>query len=250
MAERMRLDKLLAFWGLGTRSAVRELIRAGRAQVDEAVVRDPAHVLNPALQTVRVDGIPYAYSRHRHGMLHKPSGLVTAARDAALPTVMSLLPQPLRACGCMPVGRLDRDTEGLLLFTSDGGLAHRLLSPRCAIDKVYLAQVDGPLGAQDAQAFADGLTLSDFTAQPASLAILESGTDAARALCTVREGKYHQVKRMFAARGRTVTYLKRLSLGPVQLDEALPAGAFRELTDAEVAALYAAVRLTPPDARE
>jgi len=244
----MRLDKLLCYVGAAdSRSAAREAVRAGRARVDGAVEGDPGRTLDPALARVALDGALLTYRRWRHVMLHKPAGVITAARDARAATVMDLLPPLYAACGCMPAGRLDKDAEGLLLLTNHGVLAHRVLSPRSGIPKRYLAEVDGPLDARDADAFALGLPLADFTALPAALTVLESRPDGARALCEVREGKYHQVKRMFAARGRAVTYLKRLSVGPLELDGALEAGAYRELTAGETDALYAAAGLPQPD---
>ncbi len=252
MAERMRLDKLLCYMGAAdARATARELVRAGRARVEGAVERDPGRVLDPGRSLVELDGKPLAYRRWRHVMLHKPAGVITAAEDARTATVMDLLPPLYAGCGCMPVGRLDKDTEGLLLLTNDGNLAHRVLAPRSGVVKRYLATVDGPLDSADVQAFAQGLTLSDFTALPAVLTLLSdwpgSGPDAACALCDVQEGKFHQVKRMFAARGRTVTALKRLSIGPLALDDALAPGEYRELTREELAALYAAAGLLQPE---
>ena len=247
MPERMRLDKLLCYMGAAeSRAAAREAVRAGRARVGGAAECDPGRVLDPAKMRVELDGRLLPYRRWRHVMLHKPAGVITAARDAHAPTVMGLLPPLYAACGCMPAGRLDKDTEGLLLLTNDGSLAHRILSPRAGIAKRYLAEVGGPLGAEDAHAFAQGLSLADFTALPALLTVLESRPDGARALCEVREGKYHQVKRMFAARGRAVTYLKRLAIGPLELDDALQPGAYRELASHEIEALYAAANLPQP----
>lgn len=247
MAERMRLDKLLAFLGVGTRSTVRDIVRAGRVSVDGRTARDPGQILDPSRTLVTLDGVPMGYRRHRHVMLHKPAGVLTAARDARAQTVMDLLPALYHGGGCMPVGRLDKDTEGLLLLTNDGELAHRILSPRSGVDKRYLAEVDGSLIAADVEAFAAGLSLSDFVALPAALTILQSTSSLTRALCSVQEGKFHQVKRMFAARGVNVTYLKRLSIGPLALDELLPPGGFRELTPGEEAALYAAIHLDQPE---
>jgi len=244
----MRLDKLLCYLGAAdTRSAAREAVRSGRVLANGVAERDPGRTLDPTQVQVTLDGKPLAYRRWRHVMLHKPAGVITAARDPRAATVMDLLPALYAACGCMPVGRLDKDTEGLLLLTNDGALAHRVLSPRGDIPKRYLAEVDGPLDATDVLAFAQGITLSDFIALPAVLTVLESGPQAARAICEVREGKYHQVKRMFGARGRTVTYLKRLSIGPLALDAALEPGAYRELTPEERTALYAAAALPIPE---
>jgi len=244
----MRLDKLLCYLGaMQSRGAAREAVRAGRVSVNGAAERDPGRVLDPGQTEAALDGRPLLYRRWRHVMLHKPAGVITAATDPRAATVMDLLPPLYAACGCMPAGRLDKDTEGLLLLTNDGALAHRVLSPKAGITKRYLAEVDGPLDAVDTLAFAQGLPLADFTALPATLTVLESRPDGAQALCEVREGKYHQVKRMFAARGRTVTYLKRLSIGPLALDGALAPGAYRELTSEEAGALYAAAGLPTPE---
>ena len=172
-------------------------------------------------------------------MLNKPRGLLTARRDARCETVMRCFPEALQQT-LHPVGRLDKDTEGLLLLTDDGELAHRLLSPKHHVDKRYYARVDGALGPEDVAAFASGMTLGDgLECLPAGLEPLEPGA----CIVTLREGKFHQVKRMLAARGAPVLYLKRLSMGPLVLDEALPVGAFRELTAAETATLRAAAGL-------
>ena len=173
----------------------------------------------------------------RHVMLYKPAGLLTAARDRKQPTVMDLLPPAYGAIGCMPVGRLDKDTTGLLLLTTDGEMNHRLLAPGRHVDKVYRATVDGLLTARDAEAFAAGLHLSDFDALPARLEILSSSQESSEALVTVREGKFHQVKRMFQAVGREVTRLHRERFGPLVLDGTLAPGEWRELTEEELRSL-------------
>ena len=242
MSELMRLDRYLGHLGVGTRSELKALLRAGRVSVEGVPERDGARRIDAETARVAFDGRPLCYKRHRHVMMNKPAGVITAAEDPRARTVLDLLPGLYRACGCMPVGRLDKDTEGLLLLTSDGTLAHRIISPGRHVDKVYLARVDGPLGEADVQAFAQGLALSDFRAMPAQLEILRSAPDASEARCTVQEGKFHQVKRMFAARGVHVVFLKRLSIGPVALDPELAPGAFRELTDDELAALQACTR--------
>ncbi|MDR3050511.1 MAG: rRNA pseudouridine synthase [Oscillospiraceae bacterium] len=239
----MRLDKLLAMAGLGARSSVRALVRGGRVTVNGGTARDPALAIDPQTAAVAVDGVPLRWRAHRHIMLHKPAGVITAAQDTRLPTVMGLLPPTLRGRGLAPVGRLDRDVTGLLLLTDDGALAHRLISPRRGIEKLYLATVDGPLDAEDISAFAQGLALRDGPALPATLTVLRSAPQEAQALCAVREGRFHQVKRMFAARGRAVTCLQRLAIGPLRLDETLAPGAWRELNAAEARALYAAAGL-------
>ena len=231
----MRLDKLLGALGLCTRSESRELLRRGRVTVNGETVRDGAkNVAEDA--AVCLDGKPLDTRLTRHVMLCKPSGVLTAAEDPRQKTVMDLLPPVYRALGCMPVGRLDKDTTGLLLLTTDGELAHRLISPARHVDKVYRARVDGVLTQEDAAAFAAGISLKDFTALPARLEILSPDCG----LVTVQEGKYHQVKRMFGARGKTVVQVHRVSFGPLALDEDLQPGQYRELTEEEAAALQKA----------
>lgn len=235
----MRLDKLLALLGEGTRAQVRDVIRAGRVTVDGAVVRDAGAQVDAGRSGVCVDGHALSYKAVRHVMMNKPQGVLTAARDPRQRTVMDLLPPMYAAMGCMPAGRLDKDTEGLLVITSDGQLAHRIISPRHDVGKVYFARVDGPLTEADAEAFAAGLHISDgdgeFDARPAVLWL--NSDDGSEASVLVREGKYHQVKRMFAARGRRVLYLKREAIGALALDESLAPGQWREMTDGEVALL-------------
>ena len=241
MKDRMRLDKLLASLGEGTRAGVRDMIRAGRVTVDGQAQTDPSRQIDASAQRVCVDGRALAYKSVRHVMLHKPAGVLTAARDPKQQTVMDLLPPLYAAMGCMPAGRLDKDTEGLLVLTSDGQLAHRLISPKHDVSKVYFARVDGPLGEDDVRAFAKGLHIEDadgaFDARPATLEVLSCAANESETRVRVTEGKYHQVKRMFAARGTQVTYLKRLAIGALSLDESLAPGQWRELTDEEVALL-------------
>lgn len=237
-----RLDRVLVQLGLGSRKEVRALVRQRRVTVDGAPATDPAQPVDPARQSVAVDGEALAYHRHLHLMLHKPAGVVTAARDARHGTVLDLVPPAYRRRDLQPVGRLDRDTGGLLILTTDGELNHRLTSPRRHVDKLYRAHLDAPVDAGDVAAFAAGLILADGTAcLPARLEPLP-GTAA---LVTVVEGRYHQVKRMFAARDRRVVALARLQVGPLALDPNLAPGAVRPLTAAEVTALYAAVALNP-----
>ena len=229
----LRLDRMLVTLGKGSRSEMQKAIRGGRVRVNGDVQRDPsAQVAEDA--EILLNGEKLDTRLTRHVMLHKPAGLLTAARDKKQPTVMDLLPPEYAAIGCMPVGRLDKDTEGLLLLTDDGELAHRLLSPRHHVDKVYLAEIDGQVNHADTAAFEAGLTLGDGTqCMPAGLEDLGPG------LCrvTLREGKFHQVKRMLAQRGKPVTGLKRLSMGPLELDQALQPGEFRPLTTEELAQL-------------
>lgn len=230
----LRLDRWLVTLGVGSRSEVQKLVKKGGVQVNHTPVRDPGQQVDETAAVLTVSGQPLDGRLTRHVMLHKPAGLLTAARDRKQPTVMDLLPEVYSAIGCMPVGRLDKDTTGLLLLTTDGELNHRLLSPGRHVDKTYLAQVDGPLDESHVAAFAAGLHLSDFDAQPALLEIV--GPQTGRV--TVHEGKFHQIKRMFSAVGREVTQLHRETFGSLRLDPALPEGEWRELTNAELAALY------------
>ncbi len=229
----MRLDKYLAEMGAGTRKEVRKMIRDGRVSINGQKENDPGRKVMEG-EEVRADGAPVVYEKYVYYMLHKPAGVISATEDAREQTVLDLIDEKKRK-GLFPVGRLDRDTEGLLLITNDGELAHRLLSPKRHVDKVYFARLDGPVGEEEKKLFAQGLKVDDtLTALPAELEILD-GKNEVRV--TVREGKYHQVKRMFQAVGREVLYLKRLSMGPLVLDEQLPAGAYRRLTGEEESAI-------------
>lgn len=235
---RMRLDKFLSAQGLSRKQA-RAAIASGQVSVNGEVQGDPGFILDPISAQVLFQGRALGYRRHMHLMLHKPAGLLTATTDARQKTVMDLLPEELKRRALGPVGRLDKDVTGLLLLTDDGQLAHRLISPKWTVEKVYLARVEGALDASDIQAFQAGIALSDFTARPARLEILEP--DLGR--LTITEGKFHQVKRMFAARGKPVLRLHRESVGGVSLDPALECGKFRPLTAEEEIALYALVRM-------
>ena len=241
----MRLDRWLVTLGVGSRSQVQKLVRSGAVTVDGVIVKDPSQSCDEHGQ-LTLHGQALDGRLMRHVMLYKPAGLLTAARDKKQPTVMDLLPEAYASIGCMPVGRLDKDTTGLLFLTCDGELNHRLLAPARHVDKVYRATVDGPLSDKDVAAFAAGLHLGDFDAQPADLVIEQAGESESVGLVTIHEGKFHQVKRMFEAVGRTVTALHRLTFGPLDLDTALEPGQWRELTEDEVRALYAAAQMEEP----
>ena len=230
-----RLDKLLAGTGKWSRREVKALVRQGLVRVDGRLAASAEDKLDPAAAIITVAGETVALHRFTYVLLHKPAGVLTATEDRKQPTVLDLLPPELRRIGLAPVGRLDKDTEGLLLLTNDGELAHRLLSPRYHVDKRYLARVDGELSAADTEAFARGMTLGDgLECLPAGLEVLPDRV----CIVTLREGKFHQVKRMLAARGAPVLYLKRLSMGPLTLDDSLAAGAYRLLRAEEISALY------------
>lgn len=229
----MRLDKLLSNLGLCSRSESREWLKKGRIAVNGSICKDGAfHV--PEGAQVTLDGKPVDTRTQRHLMLYKPAGYLTAAEDRNQKTVMELLPKTYVSLGCMPVGRLDKDTTGILLFTTDGDLAHRLITPKYHVDKVYLATVDEDLTQEDEEAFEKGIELKDFTALPAKLERLEERLGQV----TVQEGKYHQVKRMFGARGKKVLQLHRKSFGTLELDDSMQPGDFRELNEKETAFLY------------
>ena len=232
----MRLDKAVALTGL-TRSEARRAIAAGRVQVDGQVARDAGMPVDPA--RVRLDGAEPVPAGEAYIMVHKPAGVLTATEDRRLPTVVDLLPEPLRRRGLGPVGRLDRDVTGLVLLTTDGQLAHRLISPRRKAEKQYRAVCEGRLSGTDVAAFADGLALSDFTAKPAQLVILQAGEERSVADVILTEGKFHQVKRMFAAVGHPLVSLSRLRIGTLALDPELAPGEWRELRGEEIEALKA-----------
>ena len=235
-----RLDKLLAGTGKWSRWEVKALVRQGLVRVDGRLAASAEDKLDPAAAIITVAGETISLCRFTYVMLHKPAGVLTATEDRKQPTVLDLLPPELRRIGLAPVGRLDKDTEGLLLLTNDGELAHRLLSPKYHVDKRYFARVDGELSAADAEAFARGMTLGDgLECLPAGLEVLPDRV----CIVTLREGKFHQVKRMLAARGAPVVYLKRLSMGPLTLDDSLAAGAYRLLRAEEILALYRACGL-------
>lgn len=227
-----RLDKLLSSTGRWSRREVRQLIKEGRVLVDGAPAAAAEQKLDPALSPVLVDGEALTIRKHTYIMLHKPAGVLSATGDPRQETVLDLLPPELRRRGLFPVGRLDKDSEGLLLLTNDGPLAHRLLSPKRHVDKIYHIRTDRPLTPADAAAFAAGVVLGDGTAcLPAKLELLGDGSEA---LVTLHEGKFHQIKRMIACRGATVCRLKRLAMGTLVLDDRLAAGEFRPLTGEEV----------------
>lgn len=234
----LRLDKFLCDSALGSRSQVKMILKAGRVTVDGAVVRDGSVKVDPATQQICCDGTAMGGMQFAVVMLNKPAGFVTATSDDCQKTVMELLPKAFLDLDVKPVGRLDKETEGLLLFTNDGDLAHRLISPRYRVPKLYYARHEGQATAEDVQAFAEGLTLRDGTVcLPAKLQPLGPG----ESLVTVHEGKYHQVRRMLASRGMPVDYLERRQEGALSLGD-LSRGQARLLTQEEVAILTKEIR--------
>jgi len=236
MGKLIRLDKFLVEMNKGSRSQIKEAAKKGRIQVNGQVEKKTERKIDPAAERVLFDGLPVMYQEFEYYMLNKPQGVVSATQDNLHRTVIDLLPAEKRG-DLFPVGRLDIDTEGLLLITNDGDLAHRLLAPKKHVDKQYYARVDGMLPADSIARMAEGLVLTDAEGtkvKPAKLEILKKETDNNEILLTIQEGKFHQVKRMFEALGCHVTYLKRLSMGALQLDQALAVGEFRRLTEEEV----------------
>ena len=233
----MRLDKLLANMGFGSRKEVKALLKQKAVTVDGVVVKDSAMHVDPVKQNVSVFGDRVEYVEFIYLMMNKPPGVISATEDRHDETVIDLLEAEDRLFEPFPVGRLDKDTEGLLLITNDGQLAHNLLSPKKHVPKVYYAQIDGVVTEEDIEAFKAGVTLDDgYVTKPGELVILKSGEQSEIELM-IQEGKFHQVKRMFEAVGKKVTYLKRLSMGSLKLDETLELGEYRELTEEELEAL-------------
>ncbi|RSK25330.1 pseudouridine synthase [Bhargavaea beijingensis] len=230
----MRLDKMLANSGYGSRKDVKALLKQGAVSVDGVPVKDPSLHVDPESGSVTVLGETVDYKEFIYVMMNKPPGVISATEDTRDRTVVDLLPFELRRFKPFPVGRLDKDTEGLLLLTNDGKLSHELLSPKKHVGKTYYAVIEGEVTEEDGEAFRQGVTLDDgYVTKPAELRILHSALESEIEL-TITEGKFHQVKRMFEARGKRVTYLKRLTMGPLQLDPELGAGVWRELTEEEL----------------
>ncbi|MFE7063995.1 pseudouridine synthase [Sutcliffiella sp. NPDC057660] len=230
----MRLDKLLANSGYGTRKEVKKLLKTGVVKVDGKVVKDAKVHVEPEEQEVTVLDDVVEYREFIYLMMHKPPGFLSATEDHRQETVVDILQEEDKIFEPFPVGRLDKDTEGFLLLTNDGQLAHQLLSPKKHVPKTYYAKIDGEVTEEDIAAFREGVTLDDgYETLPAELKILSAGPQSEIEV-TIVEGKFHQVKRMFQAVGKTVTYLKRLSMGPLELDPDLELGEYRELTDEEL----------------
>ena len=232
----IRLDKYLADMGIGTRQEVKKYIRQGKVKVEEEVIKAPEYKVDEKACSVWYEGVPVRYDSYEYYMLHKPAGVVSATEDARDKTVVELIRDKKRK-DLFPVGRLDKDTEGLLLITNDGELAHRLLSPKMHVDKTYYAVVEGEVTEEDVCAFREGVDIGTGTTQewtkPARLEIISSGQRSEIRL-TIQEGKFHQVKRMFLKRGKEVVYLKRERMGALVLDDTLLPGEYRRLTDEEL----------------
>ncbi len=237
MGEIMRLDKFLADMGKGSRSQVKEAGKKGRIYVNGQVEKILKRKIDPNIDQVTLDGEPVQYRKWEYFLMNKPKGVVSATEDKRYKTVVDLLGKDGRR-DLFPVGRLDLDTEGLLLLTNDGDMAHRLLSPKKHVDKTYYARVSGRLPKDAVQIMAQGMELEDKTrVMPGRLEIAAQGQEEAEIYLTIQEGKFHQVKRMFQVLGCRVEYLKRVSFGPLALEEDLLPGQYRRLTEGEIESL-------------
>lgn len=233
MAEQLRLDKYLADMGIGTRSEIKTWIRKGRVKINQDVCNKPEKKVDTKTDRVIFDDAEVGYVKYQYIMLYKPAGVVSATNDSRSTTVLDLI-QNKKCKDLFPVGRLDKDTEGLLLISNDGELAHQLLSPKKHVDKVYYAKVLGRVTEEDRKIFLEGVDIKDEELTlPARLTILTSD-EISEIQLTIQEGRYHQVKRMFEAVGKEVIYLKRLSMGSLKLDQSLEPGEYRELTEDEL----------------
>ncbi|MFC4321149.1 pseudouridine synthase [Litchfieldia salsa] len=233
----MRIDKLLANRGYGSRKEVKKLLKSGFVKINEKPVKDASAHFKPGEDIVTIHGDVIEYKEFIYLMLNKPPGVISATEDSLHETVIDLLEVDDAVFNPFPVGRLDKDTEGLLLITNDGGLSHQLLSPKKHVPKTYFAVIEGEVTSEDVDAFKEGVVLDDgYKTMAAHLDVLKSGITSDIEV-TIMEGKFHQVKRMFEAVGKRVKYLKRLSMGPLQLDESLELGEYRELTDEELTEL-------------
>lgn len=229
----LRLDKFLSEMGVGTRTEVKKLIKSKQVTVNGEPLSKSEYKVNPDTDQICVDGIEVAYHKYEYYMLNKPAGVVSATSDKIDTTVIDLIKGQKRK-DLFPVGRLDKDTEGLLLITNDGDLAHRLLTPGKHVNKTYYAKIDSPVTEEDRDLFAAGLDIGDETpTMPGKLEILRSAEES-EILLTIQEGRFHQVKRMFEAVGKHVVYLKRISMGNLKLDETLKEGEYRPLTIKEI----------------
>lgn len=234
---RERLDKILASQNIATRKGAGELIRRGVVRVNGETVKKADYKADAELDEITVDGQSLNVKKTVYYMMNKPAGVLSASRDSRAGTVIDLLPPAMQRRGLFPAGRLDKDTEGLLIITDDGAFAHRMLAPKSHVFKRYEAVLESPVTQEDIARFESGLELGDITCLPAGLRILEEGAQP-RVLVRIREGKFHQVKRMFLAVGNAVVHLKRVQIGALALDETLAPGEARELTPEELTDVF------------
>ena len=235
-----RLDKVLSNLGAGSRKEVKIMVKRGLVKVDGQRVLDSGMQIDPEKAAIEVDGKILSYRKFVYLMMNKPGGVVSATFDNYDETVIDLLDSEHKIFEPFPVGRLDKDTVGLLLITNDGDMNHRLIAPKWHVDKVYYAKINKPVDDEDIRKFKEGVVLEDgYKCMSAKLEILSADENGSEVYVTVQEGKFHQVKRMFKSVGKEVVYLKRVSFGPIKLDEGLPEGEYRELTEEEIEILKA-----------
>lgn len=234
LQEKLRLDKLLSNMGQGTRKEVRNMIKNGQVQVNGQVIKQPETMIYPRQDMVLLNNLPIYYEKYLYLMMNKPAGYVSANEDRRDPVVMALLEEPYCNMELFVAGRLDKDTEGLLILTNNGKFAHNMLAPKKHVPKEYYAQIDGLVTEEDQRRFAAGLTLTDgYQCLPAQLTVVHSGQQSEIKLI-IHEGKFHQVKRMFEAVGKQVTYLRRIRIGQLVLNEQLALGQVKPLTSEEL----------------
>ncbi|MCI6189375.1 MAG: rRNA pseudouridine synthase [Clostridium sp.] len=230
-----RLDKVISNLGYGSRKEIKQLARKGLIEVDGEIIKDSGYSVDPEKSIIKVNGEEIFYRKYIYLMMNKPAGVVSATFDNRDETVIDLLEIDHQAFEPFPVGRLDKDTVGLLFLTNDGELNHRLISPKWHVDKVYYAKIDKAVGENDIKAFKAGIKLDDgYLCKEGKLEIINSSEEGSEVLVTIQEGKFHQVKRMFQALGKEVIYLKRIKFGGISLDEDLEEGEYRELTEKEL----------------
>jgi 16S rRNA pseudouridine516 synthase len=233
-----RLDKVLSNLGYGTRKEIKQVVRKGFVEVNGELAKDSGMQINPEVDRIFINGEEIYYRKYIYLMMNKPDGVVSATFDNRDETVIDLLEVEHQVFDPFPVGRLDKDTVGLLLLTNDGELNHRLISPKWKVDKVYYAKINAKVTKSDVEKFKKGITLDDgYVCKEAILEILNASEEESEVKITIQEGKFHQVKRMFEAVNKKVTYLQRIEFGTLKLDEDLEEGEYRELSDEEVAIL-------------
>ena len=231
---KLRIDKYLADMGIGTRTEIKNYIKRGMVSINGQMIKSSSEKVDTQIDKVQYNGQEILYLEYEYFILNKPAGVISASEDKKTITVIDLIEEKQRD-DLFPVGRLDKDTEGLLLITNDGMLAHNLLSPKKHVDKTYYVETDGELNNEHIRMFKEGLHVEeDFVALPATLEIIEAETEGSKAYLTIREGKFHQVKKMMLAVNNTVTYLKRISMGPLKLPSDLECGSYRRLTMDEI----------------
>ena len=233
-----RIDKILSNLGYGTRKDLKKIVKNGMVQVNGITIKDSAMKVDPEKDKIVINGEEIFYREFIYLMMNKPAGVISATFDNKDETVIDLLEVEHQVFEPFPVGRLDKDTVGLLLLTNDGDLNHRLISPKWKVDKVYFAKIDQKVTEEDIEKFKHGITLDDgYTCKEAILEIQKASEEGSEIVLTIQEGKFHQVKRMFEAVGKKVTYLKRIEFGTLPLDEDLEEGEYRELTEEEIVIL-------------